>query len=33
MVVFWCEGECVAKESPALQNFFHKFHTVVRDID
>jgi hypothetical protein len=32
MVVFWCEGECVAKESPALQNFFHKFHTIVRDI-
>ena len=32
MVVFWCEGECVAKESPALQNFSHRFHTAVRDI-
>ena len=30
--MFWCEGACVAKESPALQNFSHKFHTAVRDI-
>ena len=32
MVVFWCEGAYVAKESPAWQNFSHKFHTAVRDI-